>query len=139
MMAFGGGGFGQVDDPKPLGEKTIRGIKTVGVRVKHILAVGSVGNERPITITIDQWFSPQLGVVIESSSRSSTGHENLYRLEQIELGEPDATLFQIPADYQREERTRGFQIMRSTKTPDDKPGQNTIQEASGTIRLTPEK
>lgn len=117
VMLYGASVSGPVADPKPLGEKTIRGVKAVGTRVKHTIAAGRMGNNRPITLTVDQWFSPQLGVVIESSSRSPTGHDSIYRLEQIELGEPDATLFQIPADYTRQEFNRGFGISRPTNIP----------------------
>ncbi len=124
------------DEEKTLGEKTIRGVKAVGTRLKHTLAAGSVGNERPITVTTDYWFSPQLGVMIESVSRSPTGHEVTYRLEQIVLGEPDATLFQIPTDYTREEINRGFRTLRAIKLPDGNTGQ-TVEEGKSSIRLTP--
>jgi hypothetical protein len=124
------------DEQKPLGEKIIRGVKAVGTRLKHTVAAGSVGNDRPIIITTDYWFSPQLGVAIESVSRSPTGHEATYRLEQIVLGEPDATLFQVPADYTREEISRGFRTIRAIKLPDGNTGQ-TVEEGKSSIRVTP--
>jgi hypothetical protein len=64
-----------------------------------------VGNQKPIAVAVEQWFSPELGVVILTTDRSAIGNETTYQLEQIARAEPDATLFVIPPDYTRREPT----------------------------------
>jgi len=44
-----------------LGEKEVDGIKVVGSRRVHVISVGERGNGLPITVTAEQWFSPELG------------------------------------------------------------------------------
>jgi hypothetical protein len=101
-----GFGFGAVSSDAeskgvPLGEKTIDGIRVVGTQLEHTVPVNTIGNEKPIVITAEQWFSPELGVVILATHRSAIGSETTYQLEQIVRAEPDATLFVLPADYTR--------------------------------------
>jgi hypothetical protein len=104
-----------------LGEKTIGDIRVVGARMQHTIPANSIGNERAITVTAEQWFSPDLGVVIESSQRSPTGMESMYQLEQIVRGEQDRELFTVPADYVREEpgeSNRGFTVLQALPSTD---------------------
>ena len=89
--------------PVSLGERNIEGVKAIGSRHEFQIAAGAIGNEQPITVRTEQWFSPELGVVIESSHQDPMVGDTSYRLSQIKRGEPDATLFMIPADYTRQE------------------------------------
>jgi hypothetical protein len=87
-----------------LGEKEIDGIKVVGNRRVHVIAVGDLGNGIPITVTAEQWFSPELGVVLMHSEASSTDFrldEMTSRLHKVLRAEPDPTLFTVPVDYTR--------------------------------------
>lgn len=90
----------------PLGEKLIEGIRVVGTQLEHTVAANVVGNQKPITVTVEQWFSPELGVVIQATHRSTIGSEITYQLEQIARAEPDAALFSVPPDYTRQPYTR---------------------------------
>ena len=67
------------------------------------LAAGALGNEKPIGITIEQWFSPDLGMIVSKTGRATTGGTSSYRLEHIVKGDPDPVLFTIPAEYTRQE------------------------------------
>jgi hypothetical protein len=62
-----------------------------------------MGNQRPITVSAEQWFSRELGVIVASTQHSSIGVETTYRLQQIVQSEPDPALFVIPADYTQSE------------------------------------
>lgn len=84
-----------------LGEKTIDGITVVGTRLNHRVRKGDFGNEQPISITVEYWFSPDLGVAIRDTQHSTIGGEIDYRLEQIVRAEPDAALFKVPPEYTR--------------------------------------
>lgn len=82
-----------------LGERMIEGIKTVGSSLEFTLAAGEVGNEQPIVVRSEQWFSPELRVVVASTHRDPLAGDTTYRLEQISRAEPDPSLFTMPKDY----------------------------------------
>jgi hypothetical protein len=86
-------------EPVALGEKSIDGINAVGTRRVCTLAAGVVHNDKAITVTVEQWYSPTLGSVLVKSSQASTGGESLFKLDQIVQAEPDASLFTVPSDY----------------------------------------
>jgi hypothetical protein len=82
-----------------IGERQVEGLKVTGSRLEFTIAAGEVGNEQPITVRTDQWFSPDLKVVISSESNDPMIGATTYRLEQINRSEPDAGLFTVPPDY----------------------------------------
>ena len=87
-----------------LGEKEIEGSKVVGSRRVHVVRVGALGNGSPITVTAEQWFSPEMGVVVMHSEASSTDlrmDEMTSRLHQVSRTEPNPALFTVPPDYRR--------------------------------------
>jgi len=88
-------------EPESLGEQVMEGIRAVGTRREYILAAGAIGNEKPIGITIEQWFSPDLGMIVSKTGHGTTGGGSSYRLEHIVQGEPDPGLFAVPSDYTR--------------------------------------
>jgi hypothetical protein len=82
-----------------LGEKLIGDIKVVGTRMER--TERAVGNQKPVTVTLENWFSPELGVMVLTTRRSTIGGESSYQLEQILRAEPDPALFRVPPDYAR--------------------------------------
>ena len=98
----------EVGTQAALGEKAIDGIPVIGTRVKHHVRAGEYGNEQPIFITVENWFSPDLGVTLEDTQLSTIGGNVDYRLERITRSEPDATLFQVPPEYTRKLETPTF-------------------------------
>jgi hypothetical protein len=100
-FAFGALSSDSESKTVPLGEKTIDGIRVVGTQLEHTVPENTVGNQKPIALTVEQWFSPDLGVVIQATHRSTIGSETTYQLEQIVRAEPDAALFSLPPDYTR--------------------------------------
>lgn len=81
-----------------LGKKDFDGIGAVGKRHTYTLP----GKQEPIRIESEQWFSPELGVVmmnVMSVWVSPDINMNVtYRL-QATRGEPDPELFRVPEDY----------------------------------------
>jgi hypothetical protein len=63
--------------------------------VEHTIPTGTFRNQKPIDIRVEQWFSPDLGVIIQTTRWSSIGTEAIHRLEQVVRAEPDATLFNV--------------------------------------------
>lgn len=82
-----------------LGPQLIEGVMATGNRNTTTIAAGAVGNERPITIVSEEWKSPDLGVLVLTSHKDPRSGESSYRLLNIVRGEPDPSLFQVPADY----------------------------------------
>jgi hypothetical protein len=85
--------------PVSIGERNVEGLKVKGSRLEFTIPPGELGNEQAITVRTDQWFSPDLGVVVSSTTRDPMIGDSTYRLEQIERREPDESLFVIPPDY----------------------------------------
>lgn len=82
-----------------LGTKAFDGVQAEGTRTTLIIPAGLIGNERPIEVVSERWISPQLqGIVMTTHSDPRMG-TNTYRLTNINLGEPDHSLFEVPAGY----------------------------------------
>lgn len=105
----------------PLGTRTINGVEAVGTRTEHVIPAGQIGNERPITITHEQWTSTELGLLVRSVHRDPMMGETIYELEDIVRSEPDPALFKVPADYQTQELNfpgeRGFRVLPPPPPP----------------------
>jgi hypothetical protein len=82
-----------------LGQRLIEGIEADGTRSTVTIPAGQIGNERPITIVSERWFSPALKVVVESRRSDPRFGETSYRLTGIVRAEPAPSLFEVPSDY----------------------------------------
>jgi RNA polymerase sigma factor (sigma-70 family) len=60
---------------------------------------GAIGNEQPIKIVSEEWRSPELQILVLTDLNDPRAGRSTYRLLKISRLEPDAALFQIPADY----------------------------------------
>jgi hypothetical protein len=99
----------------PLGERMIEGIRTIGSALSFQIPAGEVGNEQPMTVRSEQWFSPELRVVIASTHRDPLAGDTTYRLEQINRAEPEPSLFTVPEDYtQHELPALGHRVVMGT-------------------------
>lgn len=90
-------------ETKSLGTREFDGIKAEGTLTTHTIPAGQIGNEKPIVISSERWFSPDLFIVVYAKSSDPRAGETTYRVTNIKRGEPPADLFRVPADY----RTRG--------------------------------
>jgi hypothetical protein len=82
-----------------LGQQMIEGVLCEGRRATSIIPVEEVGNELPITIVNEQWYSPELQVYVLTRQSDPRTGETIYRLTNINRGEPGRELFEVPADY----------------------------------------
>lgn len=82
-----------------LGEKTIEGLRVTGTRTTVTIPAAAIGNRAPIEIVTEQWFSPELNVVMLSEHRDPRLGQTRYRLHDIARGAPDAALFRVPDGY----------------------------------------
>jgi hypothetical protein len=82
-----------------LGEEIILGFRVHGTRVITTLPAGEIGNDRPIDIVSEQWFSPDLELVMRSMHRDPWGGEFTTTVTKVSRGEQPAALFAVPAQY----------------------------------------
>ncbi len=82
-----------------LGTQTIEGVLAKGTRITRTLPAGAVGNEQPLVITTETWYSPDLKVLVMSKAEDPRMGTTTYRLTNIQRSEPDASLFEVPSDY----------------------------------------
>ena len=94
-----GGNSNEQHAVETLGPQLIEGVTATGNRNTTTIAAGAVGNEQPITIVSEEWKSPDLGVLVLTSHKDPRSGESSYRLVNIVRGDPDPSLFQVPADY----------------------------------------
>jgi len=82
-----------------LGHDVIGGLDTIGTRETTTIAPSTIGNDRPLAIVKEFWYSPQLGVnLVVNRVDPRSGTEN-FRVTDINLGEPDPKLFERPSDF----------------------------------------
>jgi hypothetical protein len=82
-----------------LGQQTIEGVTAVGTRSTTEIAAGTIGNEQPIKIVSEQWFSPDLQVLVLTKHTDPRVGETVYRLVGIVRADPARSLFELPPDY----------------------------------------
>jgi len=80
-----------------LGTQTIEGVSAQGKRETVTIPAGEIGNERPIEIVTETWFSPDLHTMVLRKHSDPRLGDSTYRLTDIKRNEPDASLFQPPA------------------------------------------
>ncbi|MCC6744927.1 MAG: hypothetical protein IT175_13795 [Acidobacteria bacterium] len=86
-----------------LGKKTVEGVECDGTRTTVTIAAGAIGNERPIDIVSEVWYSPELQLTVSSRHNDPRFGETSYRLTNIVRAEPDKALFMPPPDYKVED------------------------------------
>jgi hypothetical protein len=90
---------GAAPNTESLGTETIEGIQATGTRSTKTIPSGTIGNDKDLIITHETWYSPELKLVIQSTQNDPRFGQTTYTLKNIQQGQPDGTLFQVPADY----------------------------------------
>jgi hypothetical protein len=102
-----------------LGEQMVEGVRAQGTRETRTIAAGKIGNERPIEIVSETWYAPDLQMVVQSRHSDPRVGETIYRLTNIVLGEPDASMFQVPAGVTVQEEQERVNVFRMKKMLDE--------------------
>jgi hypothetical protein len=98
--------------PETLGTRMIEGVNAEGERRTQTIEAGQIGNDRPITIMDEHWFSPELHVEVKYLHSDPRTGEDSTDLINIVRGEPDPSLFQLPAGYQQSTRPLPFKFQQ---------------------------
>ncbi len=82
-----------------LGENTVAGLPTVGMRDTTTLNAGIVGNDRPLSIIREFWYSQKLGINLLSSLSDGRYGTQRFKATELTQGEPEPSLFEMPSGY----------------------------------------
>lgn len=107
------------NEPAPatenLGDQTIDGIHVTGTRITTTIPSGKMGNDKPIAVTSERWYSPELQATVMTKHEDPWAGELQTKFTNVNTSEPDPSLFVVPSDY---------------KIVDDKDGPVTIRMVS---------
>jgi hypothetical protein len=90
--------------PEALGRQTMEGVAADGTRRTETIEAGAIGNDRPIQITSERWYSPELQTALLTRHNDPRTGEEVFRLINVNRGEQPANLFTIPPAYQKLEK-----------------------------------
>jgi hypothetical protein len=82
-----------------LGSQSMEGVNVQGERRTHTIEAGEIGNDRPIQTIDEHWYSPDLQLDVMTRHSDPRTGEQITRLVDVRRGDPDASLFQVPASY----------------------------------------
>jgi hypothetical protein len=82
-----------------LGKQTIEGVEAEGTRETLTIPAGEIGNEQPIQVVSERWYSPALQTVVLSKHSDPRFGDTSFRLTNINRSEPARSLFEVPSDY----------------------------------------
>jgi hypothetical protein len=109
-----GGGPGNSVTEK-LGTQIIEGVAAEGTRTTMTIPAGEIGNERPLSIVSERWYSPELKTVVMTRHSDPRMGESVFRLTNISREEPQKGLFEVPSDYTVKEDSGP--MMRTKRLP----------------------
>jgi hypothetical protein len=82
-----------------LGTQQVNGVSATGTRVTSTIPADAVGNEMPIQVVSETWYSPELRMVVKSTQNDPRMGQTTVTVDNISRTAPDASLFQVPSDY----------------------------------------
>lgn len=96
--------FTRIGDPgalktEQLGNMYIEGVQAEGTRTTTTIPAGDIGNDRPINIVDERWYSPDLQMTIMTKHSDPRTGETSFALKNINRSSPPPNLFEVPADY----------------------------------------
>jgi hypothetical protein len=110
----GGQGFQPEENSESIGKEMIAGLSADGTRTTTTIPANAIGNESPIEIVKERWYSPDLQIVLQSMQADPRLGQTTYRVTKLNRGEPSPSLFEVPSDYKvQEPETHTFTRQKS--------------------------
>jgi TonB family protein len=106
-----------------LGVDTMEGLSVHGLRVSQTYATGTLGNDRPLTISTESWYSEELKINLLTKRTDPRFGVQTVRVVELRRQQPDESLFAIPQGYRTNDQTM--------------LGQQAREEEAGTSRQLP--
>jgi uncharacterized protein YecT (DUF1311 family) len=82
-----------------LGKKTIDGLEAVGTRETRTYNPGAFGNDKPVVVNKEIWYSPQLQFNLSVTRLDPRNGTQKLDVTDLKLGEPGLEWFAIPDGY----------------------------------------
>lgn len=82
-----------------LGSQLVEGIQADGTRITRTIPIGQAGNNRPVDVVSETWYSTELQTIVMSKNIDPRLGETAFKLTDIRRTEPDHSLFEVPNDY----------------------------------------
>lgn len=118
----GKGAQGPAPTTENLGDQSINGIHATGTRLTTTIPAGRMGNELPIQVTSERWYSPELKATVMTKHSDPWAGELKTQFTNVNTSEPDASLFTVPSDYKIiNEKAMPFVIQKRELAPSPAP------------------
>jgi uncharacterized protein YecT (DUF1311 family) len=82
-----------------LGKKIIDGLEVTGTRETRTFSPGAFGNDKPVVVTKEIWYSPQLQYNLSVTRLDPRNGTQKLEVTDLKLGEPGPEWFAIPDGY----------------------------------------
>jgi hypothetical protein len=102
MRAMGGPDESGAVTKEQLGIKAVNGLQAEGVRVTRTIPAGAIGNDKPIAVVTERWYSTDMQIGVMTLHTDPMMGTVTTKLVNVVRGDPDASLFQVPSDYKVE-------------------------------------
>lgn len=89
----------QSHSSEQLGHMMIEGFDAIGTKWTNTTPADAIGNAQPLVSVTEMWRSPELNVELMVKNSDPQNGESVRKLVNIQRGEPDPSLFEVPADY----------------------------------------
>ncbi len=87
-----------------LGNRLVAGVEATGTRETVTIPAGTIGNEQPIEMVSERWYSEELQLEVMTKRSDPRSGETTFELRNLQRVEPLPSLFEVPADYTVNER-----------------------------------
>jgi hypothetical protein len=77
----------------------MEGLLVTGRRTTRTIPAGAEGNDQALTIVSESWISSDMGITLLEKTSDPRSGDSERRMTNLEQSEPDAALFQVPAEY----------------------------------------
>ena len=89
-----------------LGTRSFDGVMAEGHRTTMTIPAGQMGNDLPIQIVTETWYSSDLQAVLYQKRTDPRNGETVTQYSNISRAEPSRTLFDAPSDFKVTEAAR---------------------------------
>jgi hypothetical protein len=100
-----------------LGTQTMNGVVVEGTRTTRTIPAGQIGNDKPLQVVSERWYSPDLQIVMKSTRTDPRFGTTTYTVTSIQRTEPAASLFTVPSGFTVQAGGRGRALRGATPPP----------------------
>ncbi|MEI9971523.1 MAG: hypothetical protein WDO73_05360 [Ignavibacteriota bacterium] len=93
------GGAAENTKHEDLGVESLGGVLATHTKDTLTIPQGQIGNNRDIHVVNERWYSDDLQMLVKTVNSDPRFGENTFELTNVSRDEPNASLFQAPADY----------------------------------------